>query len=96
MTETTGLTGRYFHSFEPDGWLVCWQGQVIADAGPGLYLVQLFEWFFGAESMQKIVRLADMRDWCFYATADEMTASYDRVLSLREPRPAAARQAARR
>ena len=50
------LKGHFFHSYNKDG-LVEWQGKVIGNPEPGIYLVQLYEWLVGAESCRKLVNV---------------------------------------
>jgi hypothetical protein len=69
------LKGHFFHSYNKDG-LVEWQGKVISNPEPGIYLVQLYEWFVGAESCRKLVNIQDMIQWSFYETNKEMANSY--------------------
>ena len=71
------IEGKFFHSFNKDG-EVEWQGYVMAEQAPGYYLVQLFEWFAGTPSTQKVVHIGSMADWEFYGTGDEMNDAYER------------------
>lgn len=71
-----GLIGLWFHSVGSDG-VVCWQGQIIARPEPGVYLVQLYEWFTGSESVQQLVPFADMKDWLFYSDSEGMKLSWE-------------------
>lgn len=70
------FVGTFFHSLDEQKHIE-WQGRVVGSPEPGLYLVQLFEWGMGDPSVQQIVGIHDMRDWLFYATAEEMKQSYD-------------------
>lgn len=45
---------------------VQWQGQVLGQPNPGIYLVQLYEWLTGGASDQQLVRVEDMVGWSFY------------------------------
>lgn len=45
------LVGKYFHSVKEDRETIVWQGEITARIGDN-YLLQLFEWFMGAESNQ--------------------------------------------
>jgi len=69
------LEGKFFHTFE-DG-SVCWQGYVVSKPQEGYYLVQLFEWFAGAPSCKKLMRIESMLGWDFYDTAEEMNSVYE-------------------
>jgi hypothetical protein len=53
-----------------------WQGCVVAEPSPGIYLVELFSWLMGESSDQMLVRIGDMLDWQFYDTADWMRGQY--------------------
>ena len=77
------LKGHFFHSYNKDG-LVEWQGKVVSNPEPGIYLVQLYEWIVGAESCRKRVNIQDMIQWKFYETAKEMTNSYDYIERFQE------------
>jgi len=68
----TSLVGSYFHSDAARGW----QGCVVAEPTPGLYLVELFGWMAGEPTDQRLVPLDDMTGWCFYDTAEWMTDAY--------------------
>lgn len=71
------LVGSYFLS----GLKTQWQGCVVAEPAPGVYLVELFSWTGGASTHQRIIRLEDMFDWRFFDTAEWMTGDYDRTTS---------------
>lgn len=77
------LKGHYFHSFNKDGF-VEWQGKVVSNPEPSIYLVQLYEWLVGVESCRKLVNIQDMIQWNFYETAEEMNNYYNFVESYRE------------
>jgi hypothetical protein len=76
------LVGRWFHSFAPSG-VVQWQGQVLRRVSRDLFLVQLYEWFVGCASDEKLVRLADMVGWSFYDTNEQMNDAYEYRLKYR-------------
>jgi hypothetical protein len=61
--------GKFFLSYHPDG-VVRWQGQVSAQLSPNRFRIQLFEWFLGEPSEQRVVSLSQMRGWSFYDSAD--------------------------
>jgi hypothetical protein len=67
------LVGSFFHSDAKRGW----QGAVVAEPHPGVYLVELFEWLVGSSASQHLVRIEDMAGWQFYDTAEWMTNAYD-------------------
>lgn len=69
------LVGSFFHSDQRRGW----QGCVLAEVAPQVYLVELFEWMMGSSSAQKLVPLADMMEWSFYDTSEWLQNSSDDV-----------------
>lgn len=73
------LVGSFFHSADPPGW----QGCVVAEPHPGVYLVELFSWMMGESSNQELVTLAEMTDWQFYDTAEWMNNVYEHGLKQR-------------
>lgn len=73
------LTGKYFHSVGSDRKTIEWQGKFLGLASPGLYRVQLFEWFMGNESEQRLVPATDMRYWLVYESAEAMNEYYNNV-----------------
>ena len=62
---TKQLLGKFFLSYHPDG-AVLWQGRILSQPKPGLFLVQLYEWFLGEPSDQILVPIAQMQGWSFY------------------------------
>jgi hypothetical protein len=67
------LVGSFFHSDAKRGW----QGAVVAEPHPGVYLVELFEWLVGSSTSQHLVRIEDMAGWQFYDTAEWMGNAYN-------------------
>jgi hypothetical protein len=86
------LVGKFFYSVSDDKETIKCQGQIVAEAGPGLYLVQLFEWVMGGESNQEIVPVADMAYWKIFDTAEEMNAAYELYSRRRTSKRAKASQ----
>ena len=76
VPESFDLVGAFFHSFNEDGKTVAWQGQVISKVTDEIYLVLLFDWLVGQESIAKLVRLRDMLGWQFYRTNTDMNFWY--------------------
>lgn len=60
------LVGSFFHSDPQRGW----QGCVVAEVAPQVYLVETFDWLACASYDQQLVALADMAGWTFYDTAE--------------------------
>ena len=68
------LVGSFFHSDAERGW----QGCVVAEPAPGIYLVERFEWLVGGSSDQTLVRIEDMLGWQFYDDQEWMKNSYEK------------------
>ena len=66
------LVGSYFHADGKRGW----QGCVVAEPSPGVYLVELFGWLAGDSTGQQLVRIEEMLHWTFYDNADWMNNAY--------------------
>jgi hypothetical protein len=69
------MIGKWFHSF--NNGIVRWQGRILAAPSDGLYLVQLYSWVMGEETDQVLVPLADMKDWSFYSSSEDMGFAYE-------------------
>lgn len=69
------LIGSFFYSDQARGW----QGLVVAEVHPSVYLVQLYSWLDGGCTNQRLIRLDDMIDsgWMFYESAEEMHHAYE-------------------
>jgi hypothetical protein len=77
------LVELWFHSFTNDkNHPFEWQGRVVKEERPGVYLVQLFEWIEGYASELKVVELSDMKGWVFYKTNEEMNFAYRRFYGM--------------
>jgi hypothetical protein len=73
------LVGKWFHSLKKDpryprcvNGIVEWQGQIIGKPEPGWYLIQLYEWFMGSQTDQRLVPFAEMAGWLFYESDESM------------------------
>jgi len=75
MSDANVLIGKYFHSFDENG-RIKWQGQIIGHIAPSAYVVQLFEWIAGFESIQKVVDVNDLYGWVIYESDDDMRRAY--------------------
>jgi hypothetical protein len=88
--EPSSLVGSFFHSFEPDvegqPRRVQWQGVVVAEPHPGIYLVETFDWLVGASYDQRVVRVEDMLGWAFYDDAGWMGNAYEQTYRRPEER----------
>ncbi len=73
------LVGSFFHSDAERGW----QGCVVAEPAPGVYLVETFEWLSGSSHDQQLVRFEDMYGWAFYDHAEWMGNAYDSSVQRR-------------
>lgn len=69
------LIGSYFHGNAARGW----QGAVVAEPRPGIYLVELFSWLGGNSSCQHLIPIETMveEQWRFYDTAEWMNNEYN-------------------
>jgi hypothetical protein len=67
------LVGTYFHSDAERGW----QGCIVAEPAPGIYLVETFSWIVGDSHDQSLVRIEDMLGWHFYDDHEWMNNSYE-------------------
>lgn len=70
---TDSLVGSFFHANADRGW----QGCVVAQPMPGVYLVELFGWGVADSPGQHVVDIEDMREWTFYDTAEWMNRVYE-------------------
>ena len=81
----TSLVGKFFHSWreveDPEyeivknGRAVHWQGHVLGQISPQKYLIELFSWWDGCPTGQRISDLSEMVDWTFYSNHIEMLLS---------------------
>lgn len=71
------LVGKYFHSVEEGK--INWQGKILAELPGSMYQIQLFSWLDGGATSQRLVTLADMRNWLFYETNAAWVAAGDKV-----------------
>lgn len=73
------LVGSWFHKLEDDQ--VVWQGLVLAEPQPGLYLVELLDWTQGQARYQRIVRVESMTseepEWRFYDSDEWMRRGFE-------------------
>jgi len=74
--DADSLVGSYFHADAERGW----QGCVVAEPKPGIYLCERFEWVGGSSSSQVLVSIEDMMGWHFYDTPDWMRDHYENVI----------------
>lgn len=77
-TKPNDLVGRWFLQFKESE--LGWQGQILSMPSSEVYLVQLYSWLDGEPSQQRFVKFADMLEWQFYATDDEMRDAAERVM----------------
>jgi hypothetical protein len=69
------LVGSYFHAGVERGW----QGCVVAEPAPGVYLVELFSWGVGGSTNQHLIAIETMvtEGWQFYDNAEWMRNAYE-------------------
>jgi hypothetical protein len=84
--DPTSLVGSYFHRLDGAERLM-WQGIVVGEPQPGIYLVQLFDWV-GERGHQRVVTILDITqgdgEWRFYDTEEWMALAYERPSSTVE------------
>lgn len=64
--DPASLVGSYFLTDADRGW----QGCVVAEPSPGVYLVETFSWLHGGSHSQALVRLEEMAGWTFFDDAE--------------------------
>lgn len=69
----TGLVGLFFLARISER--QTWQGEVTDCVASGLYLVQLYGWGGGQPIEQRLVKIADMDNWRFYADEEQWRAT---------------------
>jgi len=75
--DPNSLVGSFFHSDRKRHW----QGCVVAEPAPGLFLVELFSSVGPVESTyQRLVPIEEMTEWRFYDTFEWMDEAYERVI----------------
>jgi len=87
MKEKTNqtFTGQYFHTFtDVPGYPVKYQGRVLADAGGGYFLCELYSWLDGQSGNSRLFHLSTMKDWFFYPTAKQMNYVWETSLKHRK------------
>lgn len=77
--------GQYFHTFEVNG-PVKYQGRVVAEAGHGYYLCELYSWMDGQSANSQLFHIDKMAEWSFYPTAEQMNYRYEVSVRHIEPR----------
>lgn len=73
------LVGSYFHGDEEHQW----QGVIVAEPAPGVYLCEFGSWASGSSTSQQLVRLEDMAGWHFYDDGDWWANHYNTSLKYR-------------
>ncbi len=68
------LIGSFFHSAADPGW----QGLIVGEPAPGVYLVQTFSWLPGASGCQRLVPIDEMREWRFYDSEEWMELAFEK------------------
>jgi hypothetical protein len=89
------LVGRHFHTIKTDTGEVELQGKVVAKIDPTHYLVQLYEWFAGTETCQKIYSVEQMthgypgsQQFQFYRDDEERASWWEAYGKYRMPKAA--------
>lgn len=82
-TPKVSIIGKYFHSWidaKDDSEIVRngktpgWQGQIISQIAAEKYLVELFSWWDGCPTQQRLCDISEMDGWTFYSNNIEMIA----------------------
>ncbi len=60
-----------------------WQGVIVAEVAPQVYLVEIFEWFMGCPWDQSLIPLEEMSSWTFYDDETWMRNQYENSVQLR-------------
>lgn len=77
------LVGHYFHSFRScringkPSKRVAYQGQVISEVAPQVFLCQLFDWIVGYESNRILMTIGSLIECEFYESSEEMVRRYE-------------------
>jgi hypothetical protein len=71
------MVGTWFHSISPETGRIQWQGEILAEPEPGLFLVETYSWSTRSPYDRRLVPLEAMRDWLFYPSDQAMRESYD-------------------
>jgi hypothetical protein len=76
------LVGSFVHrnvGTDDDGGV--WQGAVVAEPAPGIYLIEWFSWIAGDSTHQTLVPITDMTGpgWRIYDTAEWMRNAYEPI-----------------
>src|SRR5579863_3690707 len=77
--KSESLIGKFFHSYDKEtGLVMSWQGHVIGEPTPGIFLVQLFSWIMGEPTDQLVIPISQIVEehWKFYDTHDEWNFAY--------------------
>jgi hypothetical protein len=84
------LVGSWCHRLENDR--MVWQGVVVAEPQPGVYLVQIDKLDVGAEHVQRLLTMAQLTndedgyDWRFYDSENEAKSAYARWVASERQR----------
>ena len=73
--EGTKFLGKWFQTYvEDDGGKMQrqYQGQIVGEAHPGFFLVQLYSAWDGAPTFMQIFHVKEMSDWRFYVNNEHM------------------------
>jgi len=83
--ESQAFIGQHFHNFASSG-EVKNQGRVLADAGYGYFLCELYSWIDGQSGNSQIFHIQNMEHWHFYPTAEQMNYRWEVSLKHIKPR----------
>jgi len=77
--DRNSLVGSWFLGTADNGV----QGCVVAEVSPGVYLIELMDWFVGASTHQELVYLHEMKEWRFYDSNKWMVDDYEHGVKFR-------------
>jgi hypothetical protein len=84
--DPVSLVGSFFHRYDEEDGELTWQGCIVAEPAPGVYLVELFDWLVGFSSCQRLVRLEQMDHWHFFDDDHWMNNAYENSAAARDRR----------
>lgn len=73
------VVGRFFHSTHVEGW----QGRVISEPRPGVYMIETYDWLGGLVWDETLRPIEQMSGWSFYDSAEEMRECYEHQVAAK-------------
>lgn len=75
-TQSEGVVGSSFHNFTDKGEIHN-QGRILSEVSAGKYMVQFYSFLDGRETTRQIFSLAEIENWTFYPSDEEMNVAYE-------------------